>query len=99
MMLQILRVERHDGLPRYTVQKQLGGVFWAEDPLEAGAGELNADEALASRGSVDDVDNAPRCGEVGFCAARSVVGKRDSDFEIGPDGDVEMRDERSAAAA
>jgi len=79
--------------------KILRGVFRAEDPLKARAGKLNADEALASRGSVDDVDNAPRCREVGFCAARSVVGKRDADFEIGADGYVKARDERGAAAA
>jgi hypothetical protein len=77
----------------------LGGVFGAEDTLEAGSCELDADEALTLCRSVHDVDNPPRRGEVGFGAARGVVRERDADFEIGADSDIETRDEGSAATA
>jgi len=76
-----------------------GGVFGAEDALEAGAGELDADQSLALCRGFDYMDHAPRCGEVGFGAARGVVRKRNPDFELGADGDVETRDEGGAAAA
>jgi hypothetical protein len=78
---------------------QLGGVFGAENALEARAGELDADEMFTWTGCVNDVDYASRCGEVGFGATRSVARKRDANFEIGANGDVEARDESSAATA
>jgi hypothetical protein len=99
MTPRILRAERHDGATPCVVQKYLSSVFRAEDALEARAGKLNANQALALRGCVDDVNHAAGRGEVGFRAARGVVGKRNADFEIGADGDVETRDERGAASA
>jgi len=74
-------------------------VFWAENSLEAGAGELNANQMFPLRGSIDDVDDAARSGKIGFAAARRVVRERNPDFEVGADGDVETRDEGGAAAA
>jgi len=75
------------------------GVFWAEDALEAGAGELNAHEMFPLRGRIDDVDDTAGRGKVGFTAARRVVRERNPDLEVGADGDVETRDEGGAAAA
>ena len=93
-MLKSLRVVRA------TVRGQdSSGVFWAENSLEPGAGELNADEMFPLRGSIDDVDDAARSGKVGFAAARCVVRERNPDFEVGADGNVETRDERGTAAA
>jgi hypothetical protein len=60
---------------------------------------LDADQALALRGSIDDVDDAARRGEICFGAARGVVRKRDSDFQIRANSHVKTRDERGAAAA
>ena len=80
-------------------KKWLSGGFGAEDAMEARAGELHADEALALCGRLDDVDYAPGCGKVGFGAARSVVRKRNADFQVGADGNVKPRNERGAAAA
>jgi hypothetical protein len=101
-MPRILLAERrlrNDRASPCVVQKYLSSVFRAEDALEARAGKLNANQALALCGSLNDVDDAPRCSKVGFRAARGVVGKRNADFEIGADGDVETRDERGAASA
>ena len=67
--------------------------------MEAGADELNADQSLALRGRIHDMDYSALGGEVRFRAARGVVGKRDTDFEVGADGDVKTRDEGGAAAA
>ena len=80
-------------------RSRLGGGFGTEDSLEAGAGELDADQAFTLRGRIYDVNYAALRGKVGLGAARRVVGKRDADFEIGADGDVETRNERGAAAA
>src|ERR1700734_2875222 len=77
----------------------LGCVFGAEDALETRTDELDADEALAQRGRIHDVDYAPLRREVSFGATRGVTRKRDADFEVGTDGDVETRDERGAATA
>lgn len=77
----------------------LGGVLWAEDALEARAGELDADEALALCGSIDDVDYAALGGEVRFGAAGGVVRKRNPDLEGVADSDVETSHEGGAAAA
>jgi len=82
-----------------SARRELRGAFGAEDALEAGAGELHTDEALALCGSLDDVYDAPGCSEVSFRAARSVVGKRNADFEIRADGNIKARDESGAAAA
>jgi hypothetical protein len=81
------------------IERSLRVVFGAEDALEAGARELNAYQAFTSRGKIHDMDYPALRGEVCLPAARGVVGKRDADFEIGADGDVETRDERGAAAA
>lgn len=99
MTPRILRAERHDGATPCVVQKYLSSVFRAEDALEARAGELHADEALALCGRLDDVDDAARGGKVGFGAARSVMRKRNADFEIRADSNVKARNERGAAAA
>jgi hypothetical protein len=93
------RLQNSDALRGSAIQKYLRGVFWAEDTVEARAGELYADEALALCGSVDNVDDTTGGGEVGFGAARSVVRIRNADFQIGADSDVKPRDERGAAAA
>jgi hypothetical protein len=85
--------------PASATQESLGGVFGTEDALKTRAGKLNAYEALALCGSFDNVDYAALRREVSFGATRSVARKRDADFEIGADGNVETRDERSAAAA
>jgi len=45
------------------------------------------------------VDDAAVSGEIGVAAARRVLRKRDADFEVGANGDVEACNERSAAAA
>src|SRR5713101_4287646 len=86
--------------------KKLGGGFGAEYALEAGAGELDADEFLASGLGIGDVDNAAMGGEVRIVisgkavdSSRSVLRKGDADFEIGADGDVEARDKGGAVAA
>ena len=79
--------------------QESSGVFWAEDALETGAGELNANETFPLRGRIDDVDYTARGGKVGFTPARSVVRKRDPDFEAGADGNIEARDKCGAAAA
>jgi hypothetical protein len=80
-------------------RKRLRGGFGAEDALEAGARELDADELFALRLGIADVDDATVSFEVSFAAARGVVGKGDADFEVGADGNVETRDEGGAAAA
>jgi hypothetical protein len=79
--------------------KSSGGGFGAEDALEAGPGELDADQLFALRMAIADVDDAAVRFEVGFAAARRVMGKRDADLEVGADGNVESGDERGAAAA
>jgi len=60
---------------------------------------LDADHALAVGVGIAHVDYTAMRFEVGLGAARSVVGKRNADFEIGADGDVESGDERGAATA
>src|SRR5713226_10254409 len=45
------------------------------------------------------MDDAALRGEVRFAAPRCVIRRRDADFEIGADGDVETSDERGAVAA
>src|SRR5713226_3470361 len=91
-----------------TRSKKLSGGFGAEYALEAGAGELDADEFLASGLGIGDVDNAAMGGEVRIVisgahravdASRSVLRKGDADFEVGPDRDVETCDEGGAVAA
>jgi hypothetical protein len=103
MMPQVLcvpRPERNvDAVPRQRDQRSLHSVFGTEDALEAGARELNAYQAFASRGKIHDMDHPALRGEVRLGAARGVVGKRNADFEVGADADVETRDERGAAAA
>jgi hypothetical protein len=103
MTPQVLCVPRHerneDAYRDSAIERSLRGVFGAEDALEAGARELNAYQMFASRGRIHDMDHTALRGEVRLGAARGIVGKRDADFEIAADGDVETRDERGAAAA
>ena len=81
------------------IVRSLHSVFGAEDALEAGTRELNAYQAFPSRGKIHDVDHSALGGEVCFGAARGVVRKRDANFKVGADGNVETRDECGAAAA
>ena len=66
-----------------------GGGLRAENPLEARANEMHADELLAFRLRIADVHDFALRGEVAFITPRSVMGKRDADFEVGANGDVE----------
>ena len=84
---------------RHYKRKWLGGGFGAEDALETGAGELDADELFALGLGIGDVDDAAVGGELRVASARSVMRKRDTDFEVGADGDVEMRHEGGSVAA
>lgn len=77
----------------------LGGGFGAEDALEAGSGELDADQALAIRLGFRDMDYAAAGGEILLGAARGVSGQRDADLKVGADGHVELGDEGGPAAA
>ena len=76
--------------------------------MEAGAGELHADELFAFGLGLSDVHNATAGGEVrivvsgGRKAADTpsrVLRKRDADFEVGADGDVETSHEGGSIAA
>src|ERR1700738_2629733 len=83
----------------------LGGGFGAEDALEAGGGELDADDVLAGLLGVGYVDYAAAGGEILLRllhtrgAAGSVAGEGDADLEFGADGYVEAGDERSSVSA
>src|SRR5580700_11354492 len=103
MMPQALCVPHHERNEKASrgraIERSLRVIFGAEDALEAGARELNTYQALTSRGKIHDVNHPALRGEVRLGAACGVVGKRDADFEIGADGDVETRDERGAAPA
>ncbi len=79
--------------------RQLRRGFRAEDALEAGAGELDADDVFAGAGRRGDVHDAALCGEVGFVVTAGVMAVRDADFEVRTDGHIKARDKRSAAAA
>jgi len=48
--------------------RRLDGGFGTEDALEAGAGELDADQALAGLLRIGDMDDAAAGGEVLFYA-------------------------------
>ena len=80
-------------------ERSLHSVFGTEDALEMGARELNAYQTFTSGGRIHYMDHTALRGEVHLGAARGVVGKRDADFQIAADGDVETRDERGPAAA
>jgi len=93
---------------RHYKRKRLGGGFGAEDALETGAGELDADELFALGLGIGDVDDAAMGSEVSVSAtgkrgaagaARGVLRKRNADFEVGANGDVEMRHEGCSVAA
>src|SRR6267143_7215542 len=99
---------KKSGLRPALRMKGSGGGFGAEDALEAGAGELDADELFAFGLGLDDVHDAALGGEVRVSAtgergaagaARGVLRKGDVDFEVGADGDVEMRHEGGSIAA
>ena len=89
-------------------RKRLGGGFGAEDALETRPGKLHADEFFALGLGIDDMDDAALGGEVRVSAtgergaagaARGVLRKGNADFEVGADGDVEMRHEGCSVAA
>jgi len=93
---------------RHCKKKRSGGGFGAEHALEARAGELDTDELFAFGLRLDDVHDAALGGEIRLSAtgergaggaARRVLRKRNVDFEVGADGDVEMRHEGGAIAA
>jgi hypothetical protein len=99
-VLDVPHPERNaDAVRDSAIERSLHGVFGAEDALEVGARELNAYQTFTSSGRIHDMDHPALRGEVRLGTARSVVGKRDADFEIGANGDVETGDERGAAAA
>src|ERR1700680_264350 len=60
---------------------------------------MMAAEELPVGGRIRNMYYSALGGEVRFRAARGVVGKRDTDFEVGADGDVKTRDEGGAGAA
>jgi len=73
--------------------------------LEAGAGELDADQVLAGLLRVGYVDYAAAGGEIlvrllhASGAARSVARERNANFQVGANGHVEAGDEGGAVAA
>src|SRR5947208_16542774 len=88
--------------------KESGGGFGAEDALEAGAGELDADELFAFGLGLDGVHDAALGGEVRVSAtgerraagaARGVLRKGDVAFEAGAGGNVEAGHEGGSLAA
>ena len=79
--------------------RRSGGGFRTEDALKAWTGELHADQFFAARWRVRDVDDTSVGSKIGFRAPRRVGGKRDPDFEVRTDGDIETRHERGTAAA
>jgi hypothetical protein len=79
--------------------KKSGRGFRTEDALEARPGELHTDQFLAVPLRIADVNDASLRCEVGFPAPRSILGKGDTDFEVGADGHVKTSDEGGAAAA
>src|SRR5258706_12867090 len=82
-----------------------GGGFGAEDSLEAGAGELDADVVLAGLLGGGYVDYAAAGGEIlfrllhAYGAAGGAAGGRDTDLEVGADSPVEAGDEGRSVAA
>src|SRR6267378_3920648 len=101
-----LKTRHYKGEDGYKTRS--GGGFGAEDALEAGASELDADELFAFGLGLDDVHDAALGGEVRVSAAgergaagaaRGVLRKGNADFEVGADCDVEMRHEGGSIAA
>ena len=93
---------------RHYKGKRLGGGFGAKDALETRAGKLDADKFFALGLGIGDMDDAALGGEVRVSAtgergaaraARGVLRKGNADFEVGADGDVEMRHEGGSIAA
>src|ERR1700730_18006564 len=78
---------------------QSGSRFGAEDALEAGAGELYADQTLDIGLGFRYMDDTAAGGEILFGAARGVTGQRNTDLEVGADSHVELGDEGGAVAA
>ncbi len=58
--------------PRLTVDGRSGSGFGAENALEAGASELNADKPFAFGLGIGDVDDAALRGKVRVCAPREL---------------------------
>jgi hypothetical protein len=77
----------------------LGSRFRAENTLEAGAGELDADHALAVTYRFAHVYDAALGFEVVLGAARKLGCGGNANLEIGADGHVEAGAERSSATA
>jgi hypothetical protein len=77
----------------------LGGGFWAEHALEAGAGEADADYLFAIGFGFADVDNLALGFKIVIGTARDVTLMRNTDFEAAADADVESSAERSASPA
>src|SRR2546428_13071240 len=93
--------------PLQEARKSRGG-FGAKDALEAGSGELDADELFSPGLGLADVDDATMGGKVRVGAAgergagsatRAILCQGNADFEVGADGDVETRDEGGVVAA
>jgi hypothetical protein len=80
-------------------RSESGRGFGAEDALEARSGELDADHAFAVALGIAYVDDTAAGFEVGFGSPRSVVGKRNANFEVGTDGHIEACHEGRTAAA
>jgi hypothetical protein len=79
--------------------EELGGGFRAEDALEAGAYELDADDFFAAGEGFADVDDAALSLKVGFVAAGGSGLQRDADLQAGADGDVEAGTKGGTATA
>src|SRR5579859_1991650 len=71
----------------------------AKHPLKARPSEVHAHNLLPERFGITDMDNAPLRIEIRFATPRSIVRKRDADFEIRPNGHVKTRQKRGSAAA
>ena len=76
-----------------------GGGFGTEDALEAGSGELDADETLAVGLRVRNMDDAAAGGKILLGAPGRIPGQGNMDLEVGADGHVEASDEGGAVAA
>src|SRR5712692_9975621 len=68
-----------------------GGRFGAKHALETRASEMDTNELFTAALRIGDVNDAAVRGEIGLRAARDVVGKRNADFEVRADGNIEAR--------
>src|SRR5689334_4328437 len=72
--------------------------FRAKHPLEARPGELHAHKFFSERLRIADMDNATLRVKVRLATPRSIVRKRDANFEVRADGHVKARQKGGAAA-